>query len=80
MNEPRNILDMLQNSAKNYGTRIALSEFENGELIEISFAKLNDLARRQCIFLKMHGGKPGSNIAISGPNSIDWVIRFFSII
>ncbi|HIC77170.1 MAG TPA: hypothetical protein EYO89_04800 [Candidatus Dadabacteria bacterium] len=80
MNEPRNILDMLQNSAKNYGNRIALSEFENGELIEISFAKLNDLARRQCIFLKMHGGKPGSNIAISGPNSIDWVIRFFSII
>ena len=79
-NGPKNLREMLENSAEKYENQVALSEFKNDELISTTFWELYLSALIQSEELIKLGAKKGDNIAISGLNSIDWVVSFFSII
>ena len=78
--QPKNLYEMLRNSAERYGQDTALTEIKEGKLVSISFRSLHSKALYRAKMLLESGIKPKSNVAISGPNSIDWVIGFFSII
>ena len=78
--QPKNLYEMLRNSAERYGQDTALTEIKKGKLVSISFSSLHSKALYRAKMLLESGIKPKSNVAISGPNSIDWVIGFFSII
>ena len=80
MNHPNNLQELLKNSAEKFGERVALSEFVNGALSEITYKTLHEYALIGANNIVKTGLQPGENIAIKGSNSISWVVRFFSIL
>ena len=80
MDYPKSLRELLENSATKYGSRIALSEFKDGNISEINYSTLHKSALEGANKIIESGVESKTNIAIMGSNSISWVIRFFSII
>ena len=75
-----NLLELLQESAKQYGSITALSEIKNNKYIDITFKELYENVTKAAIKIKSLGISKGSNISLCGGNSINWIISFFGII
>lgn len=75
-----NLLELLQESAKQYGSITALSEIKNNKYIDITFKELYENVTKAAIKIKSLGISEGSNISLCGGNSINWIISFFGII
>ena len=64
MNHPNNLQELLKNSAEKFGERVALSEFVNGALSEITYKTLHEYALIGANNIVKTGLQPGENIAI----------------
>jgi len=73
------LYELLDFSSKKFPNRIALSEYKNSTLNTLTYLELEASIAKKSNELGHLGFKKGSNIALSGFNSIDWVISFFSI-
>ena len=74
------IYSLLKKTSKKFPERAVLSEFINNNLVSLKYFELVEAVEKKTIELQNLGIKQKSNIAISGSNSINWVITFFSII
>ena len=75
-----NLLKLLEESANNYGSLIALSEIKNDKYIEISFKELYERSNKVSRKIKSLGITEGSNVSLCGENSISWITAFFGIL
>ena len=80
IHEAKNLYDLIEVSSRKFPNRIALSEYKNNKINTITFDELKYFIQKKSNDLSTLGLEKNSKIAISGLNSIDWVITFFSII
>ena len=78
--EIRNLYTLVKNSANSFPERIALSEYKKEKLNSLLYSELLSAIDKKAEELYKIQIKAGSNVALAGSNSIDWVVTFFSII
>ncbi|MBT3476048.1 AMP-binding protein [bacterium] len=78
--EVNNLYKLIKFSSEEFPSRIALSEYKNKVLNTITYSELLSAINKKSNEMKKLGLEEKSNIALSGSNSINWVITFFAII
>ena len=76
----KSLYELVEISTEKFPDRIALSEYKNSKLITLTYLELMTCISKKANDLRNLGLKERTNIALSGSNSIEWVISFFSII
>ena len=79
-NEIDSLYELIKFSSDKFPNRIALSEYKNKVLNTITYMELLSAIDKKSNEMKQLGLSEKSNIALSGSNSINWVITFFAII
>ena len=64
MDYPKSLRELLENSATKYGSRIALSEFKDGNISEINYSTLHKSALEGANKIIESGVESKTNIAI----------------
>ena len=80
LKEIDSLYELIKFSSDKFPNRIALSEYKNKVLNTITYMELLSAIDKKSNEMKQLGLSEKSNIALSGSNSINWVITFFAII
>ena len=76
----KNLYELIEISSTRFPNRIALSEYKDNAIISLTYLELFDAIEKKSNEISKLGLIKMSNIALSGSNSINWVISFFSIL
>lgn len=80
LKEIDSLYELIKFSSDKFPNRIALSEYKNKVLNTITYMELLSAIDKKSNEMKKLALSEMSNIALSGSNSINWVITFFAII
>ncbi len=76
----KNLYELIEISSSRFPDRVALSEYKNNQIIALTYSELLYAIEKKSNEISKLAIPKGSNIALSGANSINWVITFFSIL